>query len=767
MATETQNNNTIPRDAFTRRNANMIDGDYLRGLPRKEDYDTEEDWRIACYKRFVSKSAPRMSDKHAMMRLALDMYIATTDTSSIPPYATVPGSDVATSSVPYEHNNPLFAPIRKRVGMFKQAEIVTNATIVNASAHSRKEDMYVADIMARAMGGQMGNIEALSGMPLPNPQAEMQAHGFSGPFSEYMDKKYRDYWEHRAEKIINDWIAKSDFKETLDQQYLNYALTQTVVFWPRINPMTKQVEIYVEDPTQILWDMDMQDQHGRDMQWAIRYRYFSENEILHQYDISRDELQKFRGYYAPTFFSSVLPAYKEVDTTFYYLVAECRWLYTEDMSVENAKRHTDMDVIVTPEYTEKDSLRYEEVYNTVIIGHYHELEGGRMPNQVRSVDITSKGNLGVFVLSLDHQINPLAPTNGMRVQSYVRLRNMLFFKLTQQIADMKGVFIEVDTSLLPEAQDGQPDYQRFFDDMLGNKVVWKDSTQGGMLMDQAVSLRQQEVVTVKNAGMPSDLPVLINMINVITTEINTILSINDSSLGTIGQYQNATTATLNMNAYQAAIEYEDKEFKRITERVLTYIANLNKILDVVQDTNSLQYGNEEAIDAVVIRNGDDYLEVDPEGFLFQDIGIRIQIETDSVEKRQRMQQYLLAGMQNGTITLPQLIEFESSDNVSDGMYRLKIMLEDNERKAREQQAQQQQMAMQQQQLAMQQQAQLQSQRSQEDLQSDLMKQEQKKDLELRNANVNTENNAKMQQQAKATELQSDIILDQATNTPGT
>lgn len=728
------------------------------GIPNKEEYDSEEKWRLACYHNLSRGSVGSARKKQALYEAAYQVYLATTDSAGIPDYATVQDSDgVATSSMPYEYFNPLFAPVRKRVGEFKQMGLRPTVRITNDSAKSRKEKEKINAIISKALGEAQNFAESVIGQPMPNPVAQAEQMGFND-FQEYLQRGYRDLYEIEAERILTDWLDKNHFKLTLDQIYHKFVLTQTAILFPTINPFSLEVELQIEDPVYCLWDMNGTDEYGRDIQWFTRYRYESDNEILRRYpDISREQLEDIGNNSIPNHYTYITglfpPVYSEGDEN-YYLVSETRWIYTEDTSLGQAIDNTDIELTRLDPVMADEAIPYEEVYYTVRIGHHFEAVGGRLPFQARSVDVTEKANLGVFVLNLDHAISPAAPTNIARVQSYISLRNMLMYKASSLIADMKGVILEVDLSMVPIGEDGNPDTKGFMEAMQSNKIVFKDTTEAAMSMGEpSVSLRYQDAINVKEVGMPKDLGNIMNMINIVTNQINELLGINEAAIGQVGQYQNATTAKINEGAYKAALAYEDKSFLNITEIALTHIANLKKILGEYKKIQSQTFTNYEAEDAINIRVGDTAVSMDPEGFLFQDIGAHIKLDENTAAKRQMFIQAAQMSLQQGSMTFREYLELMESDTTTEMIERMKAYYAAQEQQAQAQQQQQMQMQQQMMQQQMQQQAQMQQLDQQQKTMSEMQIQTLKKDLEERNAAANSTRNAQMQAQAKQSDMQ--------------
>jgi hypothetical protein len=717
-----------------------------RQFPLIDQYRNEKDWRIQVVKFYISTNLQTISYLHAMFHASIRMYNAITETSEVPDYAKDSKGKVL-NSVMYDYVNPLFNPINVRLGEFAGTDYVIHSYLRNKAAESRKQDFYTQARMQQILKERMPNTaEMLDPTAIGDAQSMMQAEGMEGQLDEFMEKKYRDLYDTIADKLIQDWKERSYFKPILDQIYRYYLLTDTAVAWVELNPHTLEVDIQVENPCNVVWDTEMTDDLGRDMQFCMRYRYQSENEILLKYPkIKREDLDSMASRNTPAG-GYLRPYYiDQRDNETRFLVTETRWKYVKKKSVADAKE----GLGIPPSDNDSEQINYEEVYYSIQIGDEIEIDGGVLSNQVRSVDFFGNSNLGVFVLRLGQSLSPRSPTELIRVEGLIKQRNLVFFKLMQMVADMKGVVMFVDTSIIPTMpnEDGvnEPRLDVLADMMQQDKIVPVNGMQLGGAMD-AMGTKIVKPVELIEVGVPAGMDYLRNQLDFLTMEINRMLAYNDARVGSINKYETKTNAQMNKSASDKATAYKDVQFDNFVERTLEYVANSLKIADTLTRVRAGYYNNTKLIDAIEMRLGDEVATLPRDSFLFQDIGIHIRRRVDSAERKMMIeQQFLPMALQSGNITLSEYATFLTSDNLEDAFEKIQ---EDMRKKEIAAQKQQQEQMMQQQQMQeqmMQQQMQMQQQLKEMETNSKMMLEELKGNIKLRNSTENAKNNAAIQE----------------------
>ena len=714
----------------------------LIDTPIREKYEDEKKWRERTVNYYLSRNQRRVEVQHAYMHQSIQMYNAFTDVEDVPPYARTSDSQVARTPIAFEYINPIYNPINVRLGEFASTDYKVHSYMTNAAAKSRKEQYYTELRLQQLAQKVMPNLMQLAPELIGDASQDMA--GFSGTPEQYLEERYRDMYDKMADTLLADWLDRSKFKTILDQIYRFYLLTNMAVAWVELNPHTLEVEIQPEDPRYVVWDTEMVDDHGRTMQFVTRFRYESENNILLKYPkkVTREQLQALASKESTSAY--YLRPYIEERGETMYLVTETRWKYVDNVTVKKAK-----DGLGIPESdNDSESIRYEEVYYSIQVGSEMELEGGALPNQVRSVDFFGTGSLGVFVLKLGQSISPDSPTNLIRVQGLVRHRNALFYKLMNLIADVKGMIMMVDTSILPIVtdKDGResPSLAALTDMIQQDKIVPVNGMQLGQQMEY-VGVKPMNPMQTIEVGIPSGMDFIVNQINLISNEINSILAYSDARTGAINKYETSSNAMLNKTASDKATAYADVQFDNFVEGTLTYVANLLKIADTLSRVRAGYFNNTKLIDAIEMRLGDMTATLPRDSFILQDIGLHVRRRTNSAEMKANIQTWIANALQSGAVSSDDFLDVMTSDNIEDAAQRIRIRQREQQAMAaqqQEQQAQQQQQMMEQQ---MQMQMQMQQQLKEMDVENKALLEQVKADMKARNSILNAQVNAQIQE----------------------
>lgn len=662
---------------------------------------------------YIFSSTDTVMARHAMWRECENMY------NRLVVYGPKDPGNLEAGKEPFPATNSIFQIVERRAGEFASRPLKFKVTLTNQAARSRKEEFYNKKAVEEWMKINMPNTMEFLGEGLEGGVEEVSKTEESLTPLEHRSAGYRDYWQESAQKIMNDFVANSNFDRACKSQAREYQKTNCSFFFSEVNPATLQVDYMFLRPEEVFFDPGMQDDFGKNCQFAGFFRYYPVQELQRRYpDIKQEEWQKILGqsgdvppmahYYGYGLIDSsrgvtnvlVMRAwfiqvrwrtYDEMDEALGH--SEEAQFYNKSVRREAAKILKElMPNDDAADLTTKFPI--EEVFEVVMIGD-HVMEYGPAKNQVRSVDAFAKANLPIKILINDYQSSTMSRPRLLRVRIFEQARNTLWLRLQDMLGQLRGDYTVIDPSKIANTINGQMAPHEAMQALIDSQVIIKKSGDYTEMAGQ----NNDDPIKFISPGQSASIQMLIMGIDRIDQEINRLTSNNAARSGTSGQYASPDVTAANKTASDLETYLEDTNFVEHLAECATQAANMEKMaISLRRKRNIMQ---QTAGDADLMRLGDLTYGIAQERFTMEDLGVKIDVGLPQPEMRQLLVMSASRAMENGHLDPVTWIEIQQYSDLEEAMRRLKFEIERGREREQQQIMQQQQMQMQMQEQQMQ------------------------------------------------------------------
>lgn len=629
--------------------ASMLGIPGYRTYPLKSDFNDEKKWILAMGQYFIRKAIPIFQRRLSMNRFSTQMAITTTEFSKIPGYSRTP-EGITQTPVEREFINTINPIINQLLGEFVQKPFDIKANCVNQEAFSRKNETLYGILLSQFFKGLEDDVREIAGLSLPNAEELLKVT--KGNAIEYIKKHYKDVISESIEKMLNDWIQDSNFKQWLEQAYKLYLITDFVAATPYIDAETLQVKNPLIFTDRFIPDVSSLDNYFTNQKFFISYEYLPLESVMMRFpNLNLEDVKRFIGSRA-SFFG--LPVAEQLDGRNYIVVVKIQFIYPEEIEISSNKESAesitvDLDFDELKESKEEEQTilkkRYEQLYYAYIIGGSLVGEHGVVPFQLRSRRDPSRVNLGSRVMVYDYFLDPSTPNRMTRMSALIKYRNIAFFKLVEFVSQLKGAYLEVDTKLIPHFSDSFSDSENFktwWDQIQQNRLIFVNKSDS----DFTRTNNDQAIKVVNVNGDNEQIRVLREAVLFYDQEIQRLMGVNAARTGNTGQYTTEGVARANLTASDYATYSNVSAFENFLENLLTDVANLLKISFIAKRDRAMEgdYSAAQSYQFDCMRYGD-LAEMITTDLILEDIGIKIKRKDNQDQMKSDIREFLQIALQ--------------------------------------------------------------------------------------------------------------------------
>ena len=697
------------------------------GPPHRKDYPTGEEGDRAYVEDYtqylIFRSNPRIQQRLQRIQNAVNLFNKTT--ASAKPANRLSNKD--TDFIPptdYVFVNQFYTAINQVIGEFASQKMDIKVVLTNSSAKTAKEQFK--------SGLYLSSFLKQQGVPDIAEEANLPDSDFlqGRSIEDYMNdpsKGYRDKTAFIMERLMEDWCNSPNcgngatFWQWLREAFKYYWITDTIHSVPFVDPYSLEVKLPTVRPNYVVYDVDQDTDLILDPDYTITFRYVPIEEAKSMFpDVKIEEMEAQLGSQGGVY---GLPLYQvnrnepQIGVPSSILVVDLYWRVSVDKMIElptdevqiNFNLEEDGEEIDVEVKTQRKKERVEEVWQASVLGstalHFPLARFGRVDPyyEIRSVDSPLRASLPIASLVRGWSTKQAfdSPLDADYVVELIELRNNLFSKANELIQNTMGNILQVDPSVVPEfSESGNPaDNIETWLSYIKSQRILLTSEPGIQDMQRGSSV---SVINLDNNI--ATIQGIYTTIQSIDAQIQQMTGIDPTRQGQIGQYTKASVAQQSQAASMARTQQKFQLFVDWANRTLQNVAQIlqkttyAKVLMLSEDSGP--------IDKLRLTVGDEVMSID-DSFAASDIGIKVELGDDIMERKNTLLQWIPIALQHATSAemALDLLQLLNNPNPDDAINQARRNAQEREKEAQARAMQQQQM--QQQNIAMQ--AQLQGQ----------------------------------------------------------
>jgi hypothetical protein len=684
-------------------NPNMALAGVGYGFPHKQDYVKndifdEKAWIGAVGKFIISRVSEVASQRQRINEISIQLYNQITQTSKTPDYATGDGK-TAVGSIAYENINVIYSGLEQIIGELASKGFEYDVTVNNSEARSRQEKSFTDLYLRHYMEKNAPELAQLTG--IQTTEKEKEALELETNLNRVHENLYRDVVAKGCEVLLGDWMKRSGFTEWYQQTARQFVITNMACAVPTIDPFSFEVKLPYIDNSQFIWDVDCKEDHFRNAQYFIQYKYISINEVLEMFpNASRDDVERLATS-NPTFWGLPVSTRHTHRSGLQIVMATVRFLYvdTHEIKVDSisgieitSKQENETLDLSARLLVDKKSypFRYQECYEVKFIAGTILASAQKCPYQLRSVETPADTKIGSETLIMGYALDPNSPSVAARVMGLQHYLNAAIFKAMELIGKMRGGILEIDMDYLYQflPNDAKENF---------NETIKLLRDQGTILKSSALSSDYQHggtsppLIRMVDGGIPNqEINIINGYVQFLTSEIQKLMGLNQTRLGQTPQYQAASSALSDLTQSNYSTATLILEWDKFVERTLNTVMNYLK-LSLFLKVRALG-NNPDLIRSLYFRYGEEVIQMAmDENLILEDVGVSVQRARESeAEKRARIMKWVEIGISQQQLDVLQAIKIGSIQNPDDMEKYVDRAIRMKEKLAEKQMQQQQQ-----------------------------------------------------------------------------
>jgi hypothetical protein len=590
--------------------------------------------------------------------------------------------------------------------------VAINADAINDRMEKKKEALLAGfqEEMALKLGTKQPELDPM-GNPLP-PKS-------TADIAQYYDQSYSDIREEMANKLLKYLVEKEKMALKFNLGFEHANIVAEEVYYVGI--ANGEPGVRVVNPLNFYWDKNPDLYTIEDSQWAMEERFMSVSQVVEEFGehLTEDQVEQldrgdlggnrtskgmqpgfiYNGQEVSAFmrtgnenydsgFSSGSESYISVINTVWKSMRKIGFLTYLDDNGEKEMTMVGEDFVVPKgAFYDKDTRSYNwetnvlewrwinEVWKGTKIGNSFYVDVNPLPNQCRSQENLYDCKLP-YVGRVYNSLNSVATSLVDLMKPHQYLYNIIWYRLEAELAKAKGKAAIMDLAMLPKSHGMSMEQWMYYLDNVG--IMYINSKEEGREGDPSSTSSFNQFKEIDRT-LSNNVVNYIQILNKLEEMVGNICGINRQREGQASASETATGVQANLAMSANITEHIFYIHNEVKKQVLTQLLEAAKIAYI--DGKKTQY--------VLNDLHRSMLTVDGEMLNEWDYGVFVSNSQKDAQIIDQLQALAQAALQGDKIDFSDLVKIYKSNSIAE----ITNILEkgEDEKRAREEQMQQQQL----------------------------------------------------------------------------